>query len=329
MLWCESVHNQSDLKVNSGRLKGLVTVVEIRQNDPHSQAIRSEQNCFQWASLMTFKKQFRAITGLLLLTISSGCASLPGNKLADVRTSTSVSMDGVRAQSCGEDCTCTRCSQIEYGQPNTVVDAAGWIFGVPDKLLLWNSRVKNHNISQNTERTIRDYLQTQQLEDVKVRLNQYAPGDEWRRLMANREIGPGWKYTFGALSVAGYTILPGRVFGFDNYNPYTNTISLYSDVPSIAIHEGAYAKDNASREYNGTYGVLQQVPVVNMWHETIATRDALNYVDSEATELSQDAPKILHPLYGARLGSSVGGPVAGPLASVAGAVVGHATGRIQ
>ena len=40
-----------------------------------------------------------------------------------------------------------------------------------------------------------------------------------------------------------YTIFPGRVFGGDRYNPFTNTINLYSDHPSIALHEAAHAKD--------------------------------------------------------------------------------------
>lgn len=275
------------------------------------------------------------LTILLLTSVTSGCASL-GNRTLVPHHATkaprySDSSAEVRAQSDSGGMASSASTQIEHGRPNVIVDAAGWIMGVPDKLLLWNSRVKNHNISPTTENAIRNYLQDERLADVKVRLNQYAPGDEWRRLIANREIGPGWKYTLGALSVAGYTILPGRVFGGDNYNPYTNTISLYSDVPSIAIHEGAYAKDNASREYNGTYAALQQVPFVNMWHETVATKEALQYADRQASDLSQNAPKILHPLYGARLGSSVGGmfPPAKPVLSLAGAVVGHATGRMQ
>ena len=67
-----------------------------------------------------------------------------------------------------------------------------------------------------------------------------------------------------------------------------------------------------------------------MWHETVATKDALHYVDHQASDLSEEAPKILHPLYGVRLGSSIGGvfPGAGQMVSLAGAVVGHATGRM-
>lgn len=42
-------------------------------------------------------------------------------------------------------------------------------------------------------------------------------------------MGWGWRYSIGMLSWLQYTLLPGRLFGGDHYNPYSNTISLYSD----------------------------------------------------------------------------------------------------
>ena len=63
----------------------------------------------------------------------------------------------------------------------------------------------------------------------------------------------GWRYTIGILSVARYTIIPERLFagfpipwigsGGDHYNPYTNTVSIYSGNRSISLHEGGHAKD--------------------------------------------------------------------------------------
>ena len=56
----------------------------------------------------------------------------------------------------------------------------GWIFGIPSKIILWNSRIDNHDISPETEAAIAEYMAANELWDVKVRLNQYAPLDEWR-----------------------------------------------------------------------------------------------------------------------------------------------------
>lgn len=274
---------------------------------------------------------FAAATLLLWL---SGCSTLSPDSLQtasatfpDAIESTDVAT--VRSQSwADEGCGCH--GQIERGEPHEVLDAAGWVFGIPDKLLLWDRRAENHSISADTEYAIQNYLADHRLTDVKVRLNQYAPGDEWRRLRDNDTVAPGWRYTIGALSVIGYTVFPGRVFGGDSYNPFTNTVNLYSDIPSIAVHEGAYARDNARREYHGTYGTLQMLPVVNMWHETVATQDALEYIDGQnEPALAHEANRILHPLYGSRLGGAAGTflPPSQPLLAVAGAVTGHATGR--
>lgn len=278
--------------------------------------------------------QRTTLAAAVLLTLLSGCSTLSPNALqtgfATLPDASDVTSDTtIRSQSCtDEGCGCR--GQVERGEPHEVLDAAGWVFGIPDKLLLWDRRAENHNISAETEYAIRDYLADHQLTDVKVRLNQYAPGDEWRRLRNNDKVAPGWRYTIGALSVIGYTVIPGRVFGGDSYNPFTDSVHLYSDVPSIAVHEGAYARDNASRKYHGTYGTLQVVPVVNMWHETVATQDALEYIDGQnSLARTQEANRILHPLYGSRVGGAAGTflPPSQPLLAIAGAVTGHATGR--
>ena len=89
---------------------------------------------------------------------------------------------------------------------------------------------------------------------MKVRINQYNPVDEWKRLVKNKSIHAGWRYTFGAYALTKYTLTPGRLFGNDEYNPFTNSISLYSDRPSIALREGAHAKQALEANYPGAMG---------------------------------------------------------------------------
>ena len=279
-------------------------------------------------------------TGILFVVGSSGCASLQPISQShvsdvDLPSARTIRPVSYRGQNCDSDCAAESscaCGQIERGKPHKFVDGTGWFLGIPDKILLWDSRVENHQISPDTEYEIQRYLATYGLSDVKVRLNQYAPGSEWGRLRDNSDVGAGWRYTAGAVSVLAYTLLPGRLIGGDSYNPFTNTINLYSDVPSIAIHEAAYARDNARRRYRGTYGALQHVAGINIWHETIATRDALGYIRSQGSPTArQEANRILHPLYGSRIGGAVGGflPNGEPLLTVSGAIVGHAAGRAQ
>jgi hypothetical protein len=226
----------------------------------------------------------------------------------------------------------TRDSQIERGKRRPVLDGVGWVFGIPSKVILWDRRVENHNVSAKTEESIRLYLDDNDLDHVKVRINQYAPLEDWRRLRANKTVGWGYRYTFGALSVAGEAILPGRLLGGDHYNPFTGTIHLYSDVPAIALHEGGHAKDFTRRKLPGTYAIVTAIPFGSLWPEAIATGDAIAYAGQQGDpELERESYRILFPAYGTYVGGSIGdyaAPVALPF--YAGAVVaGHAVGRIQ
>jgi hypothetical protein len=196
---------------------------------------------------------------------------------------------------------------IERGKPRPIIDTIGWGFGIPGRILLWDPRVDNHQISKQTEGVIAGYLVDNELHHVKVRLNQYAPLDDWRRLRKNKTVGWGYRYTLGLLSVAGETILPGRVFGGDHYNPFTATAHIYSDIPSIGLHEAAHAKDFSRRKYPGTYALAYLVPIVPLWHEKIATSDVIDYVQASGdASLQRETYRVLYPAYGTYVGGALG-----------------------
>jgi hypothetical protein len=223
-------------------------------------------------------------------------------------------------------------TQIERGRPRPVIDGVGWVVGIPNKIVLWNRRIENHNISPETEQAIADYLARNELKTVKVRLNQYAPGRDWRRLVANKSVGWGWRYTLGTASWLGETLFPGRLVGGDHYNPFTNTVHIYSDVPAVAIHEGGHAKDFARRRYKGTYAAVYLLPVTPLWYEAIATNDALSYLRAEGTlEDEQAADKVLYPAYGTYVGNALSNaaPPLGTPFFLAGVIGGHLAGRMQ
>jgi hypothetical protein len=222
--------------------------------------------------------------------------------------------------------------QFERGGRRPVIDGIGWVLGIPDKIVLWDRRVENHAISPETEQAIAEYLAANELASVKVRLNQYAPGDEWRRLVANDAVGPGWRYTLGTISWLEDAVLPGRLFGGDHYNPYTNTLNIYSDVPAIGLHEAGHAKDWARRKYKGTYAALYMLPGAPLWHEARATGDALAYVRASGTaDEQEEAYRLLYPAYGTYVGNAVGDflPGAGIVPYAGAVVAGHVAGRLR
>ena len=215
---------------------------------------------------------------------------------------------------------------VERGRPRPVIDTLGWLIGAPSKLLLWDRRAKNHHVSEDTIRHVTGYLRDRQLYGVKVRVNQYDPIGEWDRLVENTRISPGWKYTAGLLCHLRYTFLPGRVFGHDEYNPYTDSLSLYSDMPSLGMVEAAYARDVRQRECPGTYATLQTLPLISMWHETLATNEVITYIRVYGTKSQlREFRRDLYARYGVQLGNELETvlPDGSIVLQLAGAIAGH------
>jgi hypothetical protein len=222
---------------------------------------------------------------------------------------------------------------VEQGRPNAFIDTIGWLFGIPMRIVLWDRRVNNHDISTGTRAAIESYLDKNHLDDVKVRLNQYAPGDELSRTVGNESVGIGWKYTAGIISWLIYTLLPQRIFGGDNFNPFSNTVNIYSDIPAVALHEAAHAKDLAARKYKGTYAVAYLIPFFSLYVEALSSNDTISYLHADGTiEEQKQGYKVLYPAYGTYVGANAALFLSSPwntLAPVLGAIPGHVIGRAK
>ena len=251
----------------------------------------------------------RVFVALLLVIgqLAAGCATTPYRFSTHGETEMTVPLPE------GEP-------QIERGEPNAWVDGFGhYFFSLPSKLLLLNWKVDNHDISPEVEQSLQEYLHANGLHKTKVRLNQYAPGEEWERLVENTEIPAGWRYTVGLLAVSFYMIFPERLFagfpfigGGDHYNPFTNTISIYSNSRPILLHEGSHAKDVAScesRQGKGFYVGLRALPLIGLplalWQEAVSTNDALSWeLATAGSRQSKEAYRTLYPAYGTYVGGA-------------------------
>ena len=268
-----------------------------------------------------------------LLSSSSGGCSSEGCSGGDCQSGVCSPPEGCGG--CTGDVSNRRRSGLhggfERGRKNMVLDGAGWVAGIPSKLLLWNTKVDSHSVSPETEAQLRAYLAANGLHDVKVRINQYDPVGEWKRLAQNKAVHPGWKYTVGAFAVTKYTMLPGRLFGNDEFNPFTNSISLYSDRPSIALREGAHARGAIDSRYRGLYSASMYLPGSPLWVDTSATLEVLAYAQKTGQRpLVREAYLVLFPAYGARVGQSLvlfADAGTGQVAQAGFAMIGHAVGR--
>lgn len=224
--------------------------------------------------------------------------------------------------------------RIERGRPNTFLDGLNhYVLSLPTKLLLWEWDVLDHRLPEPHEALLRRYLDTNGLRSVKVRHNQYDPFGEMGRLVRNEEVAAGYRYTLGLLSWLRYTLLPDRLLaglpllgGGDHFNPFSNTMNVYSSDTAVLLHEAGHAKDYVEARWKGTYmGLLRLVPFVDLWHEAVATDDAVGFLQcAREREAELDAYEVLFPAYATYVSSYL------PLeASLPVLVAGHVTGQVQ
>ena len=219
--------------------------------------------------------------------------------------------------------------QLERGAAVPPVDFLGNVLSLPMKLLLWNWRFNLHAISPQTEETLVAYLRTQALPaiaDARFQLNEYHPGQDLSRRIHNRYVTWPYRVFIGLpVTLLVDVLLPGRLFPWgDYYNPYTNTVHLFSDHPAIALHEAGHVHDVATRRHKGTYAAIRLIPFVDLYQEYQATREAIRYLkETGDREAERSAYKILYPAYG----SYVGSYLFPPIGTIGGILLGHAAGQ--
>ena len=221
--------------------------------------------------------------------------------------------------------------QISRGHAIPPVDALGNVFGALSKLLLWNWKMNNHAISEYTEGHLASYIDHAgtNTEGTLFSLNEYAPLRSLKRLAANRKVAWPYRLLIGlpvtlVLDVA----IPGRLFagliGGDSYNPFTDTVSIYSDLSPVAIHEAGHAHDFNSRHLKGTYALIRLIPLLDLYQEYEASDEAFEYfIETGNREEEFSAYTLLYPA----LGTYVGSYLFPPIGTLGGVIVGHAVGR--
>jgi len=218
--------------------------------------------------------------------------------------------------------------QIVRGAPNPLIDGLGNLLGVPSKIVLWSWKIDNHAVSAETERALVEYLDSPSAPahwgDTRFRLNQYAPLDDVHRLIINHHMSWPFRLLLGLPVTLIYdVVLPGRLVGGDHYNPFTNTVHLYSDDAAVTLHEAGHADDFAKQSYPGLYAAIRLLPIVDLYQEYVATDTAITYlIAKQDRETELHAYRILYPAYGTYVGAYIP-----PYGSFAGALVGHVLGR--
>lgn len=217
--------------------------------------------------------------------------------------------------------------QIERGQPNCIIDSVGNVASIPQKVILLNPNIDSHIVNSKTEQYLKDFIRDnpESMKDVKVRINQCSPIQELDRLAKNKHVSLIWRI-FPGIPVTLWASLTGRILGGDNYNPYTNTISLYSNDPAVALHEACHAKDFMSRATGletDAYAVGRIFSPVALYQEFTASDEAIDYLKKKGdSKAEMNSYATLYPAFG-----TYGGAYTGiPYGNIMGAFVGHGAG---
>jgi hypothetical protein len=242
-----------------------------------------------------------------------------------------------------------RAVKIEVGSSWFLIDLNRNIFSIFKKIILWNFNVNSGRVSQDVIYSVRQYLEDNNLYDVQVSINQYKPQMIWKRTFTNPKTSILSKIFLGIPNCLFYTFSFDKLTGLtgDHYNPLTNTVHIYSNDLSIALHECGYAKDFNSRKNPSLYAlvgqILSAIPVVgdylqtvpNLSYEYIASSDAINYLkENDSPAEVKKAYKTLIPAYSTYVGGTLAkvASVAGyhPIARICffgSIIIGHIVGR--
>jgi hypothetical protein len=179
--------------------------------------------------------------------------------------------------------------QIERGRSVPILDGLNhYLLSLPSKLLLLNWRLQDHELPERNRSILERYLALNRLHSVKVRHNQWAPLDEWRRMWSNGQVGVGYRATLGMIAWLRYTLFPDRVFGGlplpfvgggDHFNPFSNSVNVFSSDLGILLHEGGHAKDYVRHRAKGTtFVLLRLLPGIDLFQEAVASQDAIQFL---------------------------------------------------
>ena len=187
---------------------------------------------------------------------------------------------------------------LTRGRPMPFLDTLGNVLAIPNKLLFLNADFESHVIDEEVVDAIRGFVAHHDMDDVHVRLNEYDPFGELGRLMLNGRVNILLRMSIGLLAWIAYCLNIGRLFGGDHYNPFSDTVNLYSNNTSIALHELGHVLDFRRVGWPGLYALIRMVPGLALYQEYMASWYAVEYlrhIGDHDEELR--AYRLLFPAY--------------------------------
>lgn len=189
-------------------------------------------------------------------------------------------------------------SVISRGRRLPFLDALGRVLSAPNKLIFLNPRFESHDLDPQVERAMAAFISEHGLEGLRVRINEYAPLEDLGRLFTSGRTNILLRLLFGLPTWLATTLSCGRLFGGDHYNPWTDTVNLFSSHTGIALHELGHVLDFRRRTFPGLYALTRYIPGVALYQEYLASKYAIDFMRARGMhEEELRALRILYPAY--------------------------------
>ena len=169
------------------------------------------------------------------------------------------------------------------------------------------------------------------LVSTKVRINQYDPIGEWRRLGANKEVGAGWRYTVGAFDTLIYTRAARPPVRRRPIQPlYGQRLHLFRH----SLPRPGTSVVRQTRPCSPAPGNLCRTHLAAgraTWPEKQSKNDVLDYTLAYGTAAQQqEATRVLYAEFGAEVGGQASMFLGSNLPlTLAGAGIGHVAARYK
>lgn len=215
---------------------------------------------------------------------------------------------------------------VYTGPSNYLIDGLRTVASIPNKIMLWNSKVGSGHVSNETIDKMRTFLHENNLHDVAIFADTYRPLEVCRRIFSNPKTNLLAKCTLG-IKASIYGALPlSKLLGMDHYDPASNSVHISSDHLAIALHECGHAKDFNTKKCPMLYAGIETLTpwILNILQkgspqgsafinysmtlhkEYEATMNARDYLRSKKMYSTlQNAWKVLIPAYMTYLASPI------------------------
>lgn len=201
---------------------------------------------------------------------------------------------------------------VTRGGKQPIIDKIRGFLSISDKLLFWNRTIGSGELHEDAEIAVKLALEDGGASETHVSINEYNPKLIWQRTFQNDKTSFLSKVTFGTASALIYTVVPGRLVYFpgEHYNPFADTVVLYSNNLDIALHEAGHAVDFSEKQKKGIgpglYTLGRFLFPIQLYQEAVANDKAFKFLKEHGTsEDVASAYALLFPAFGTYLASAI------------------------